>query len=409
MGIQGFRYMGTKSKLCPKVSEIAQNLPEGAFLDVFSGVASVSTELSKTRNVWANDAELLPYYIAKILFCSDESKIDHCNTLAKLENYYQENRNELMLRFGNDLVIEYSVLSRSSHKGLTDLFLSHDHPGNSEQKENERRILTSAPRAFPFQMFTMLYSNGYFSLLQSVELDSIRYAIWKLRELGELSEAQYQSSIVALCKSASICANTTGHFAQYLTPNERNYQKLKKQLLRSIYDEFVQALNAIKPIGTKRWRNKNRAFHCDANSIFEELEKQKKRPSVIYADPPYTGDQYSRYYHIFRTLILYDYPESAGKGRYPADRFRSSFSLKAEVKGSFKKLFNGVSDLNASLILSYPDNGILENSVEWIPDELGNYFNNVKTEIIPYKHSTFGASSGVAMNNVNEVIYAASQ
>ena len=82
------------------------------------------------------------------------------------------------------------------------------------------------------------------------------------------------------------------------------------------------------PIGSAGWRSRNRVFAQDANSLLAELCHLPDRPAVIYADPPYTDDQYSRYYHLYETLLYYDYPEALGTGRYRPDRFRSQYSLK---------------------------------------------------------------------------------
>ena len=54
------------------------------------------------------------------------------------------------------------------------------------------------------------------------------------------------------------------------------------------------------------------------------------RPAVVYADPPYTSDHYSRYCDLYETLILYDYPLSEATGRYRPDGFFSRFSIKKD-------------------------------------------------------------------------------
>ena len=36
------------------------------------------------------------------------------------------------------------------------------------------------------------------------------------------------------------------------------------------------------------------------------IRGMKQRPAIIYADPPYTDDQYSRFYHLYETALLYD-------------------------------------------------------------------------------------------------------
>lgn len=41
----------------------------------------------------------------------------------------------------------------------------------------------------------------------------------------------------------------------------------------------------------------------------EALDTISEDTTVVYADPPYTRDHYSRYYHTFETICLRDVPE----------------------------------------------------------------------------------------------------
>jgi adenine-specific DNA-methyltransferase len=122
--------------------------------------------------------------------------------------------------------------------------------------------------------------------------------------------------LLALCRAISHCGTTTGHFAQALTLKPANAKKFAYQRQRSVWREWVAALEGLTPRGSKQWRRQNIAFRGDALSLLDSLQGAKKKPSVIYADPPYTSDQYSRYYHLYETLILYDYPVVSGKGLY---------------------------------------------------------------------------------------------
>jgi adenine-specific DNA-methyltransferase len=83
----------------------------------------------------------------------------------------------------------------------------------------------------------------------------------------------------------------------------------------------------------------------------------------VYADPPYTRDHYSRYYHVLETMARRDNPEielmSKGRrgrisrGLYRSDRHQSPFCIASQAAGAFAELFRGVRRLNVPLILSY--------------------------------------------------------
>ena len=87
-----------------------------------------------------------------------------------------------------------------------------------------------------------------------------------------------------------------------------------------------------------------------------------RRADCIYADPPYTAQQYSRFYHILETLVLYDYPDlqlhpwnssSFTQGLYRKDRHKSIFCSKAGAPVAFEALFSIASEVTDCLVLSY--------------------------------------------------------
>jgi len=126
---------------------------------------------------------------------------------------------------------------------------------------------------------------------------------------------------------------------------------------------------------------------------------------LIYADPPYTEDQYSRYYHVYETLYLYDYPESTGIGRYRSDRFRTEFSLASSVRAAFEQLFSGISRAEVPLVLSYPSNGLLAKKGTQPDELLSDYFTVQQVIEARLEHSTMGASKGASKKTALERIY----
>ena len=127
---------------------------------------------------------------------------------------------------------------------------------------------------------------------------------------------------------------------------------------------------------------------------------------MVYADPPYTTDQYSRYYHLYETLLLYDYPEAVGVGRYRPDRSVSSFSLASAVAESMERLIRGAAAIESDLVLSYPTHGLLGDSRMWLSEMMKKHYHRVPEIVeVAHQHSTMGASKGDAKNIVTEVVY----
>jgi adenine-specific DNA-methyltransferase len=132
------------------------------------------------------------------------------------------------------------------------------------------------------------------------------------------------------------------------------------------------------------------------------------RPSVVYADPPYTDDQYSRFYHLFETLLMYDYPKVSGKGLYRRRRFQTPFSLRSRVASAFDGFVKTVAEVGADLILSYPSNGLLVEAGENPLAILRKHFPKADCYMaLPHRHSTMGASKGPVVGCVTEFIYMA--
>jgi len=125
---------------------------------------------------------------------------------------------------------------------------------------------------------------------------------------------------------------------------------------------------------------------------------------VIYADPPYTKDQYSRYYHVYETLFNYDFPSSSGVGRTPDRRSVSAFSLKSQVTEALCELRDRIADRGVPLILSYPSSGLAATGATTVSDLLAERF-TVTTESFSADHSTLGASKGASRKKATENIY----
>jgi adenine-specific DNA-methyltransferase len=134
------------------------------------------------------------------------------------------------------------------------------------------------------------------------------------------------------------------------------------------------------------------------------------RPRVVYADPPYSAAQYSRYYHVLETLVLYDYPESSGAGRYRGDRHQTAFSKLGSVEGAFRDVIRSVAAMDAALVLSYPSNGLLYEVGADPVQLLQDHYKVIEVlSTGTARHSTLGGAPGRAKSCVEEVIYVAKE
>ncbi len=215
--------------------------------------------------------------------------------------------------------------------------------------------------------------------------------------------------MLALCVAASRSSTTTGHFAQFQTVNENNCKNFVGQRKRSIWMEWLRVFPDLCPLGSQSWREQNKTFNVDALSLLKDLKSGKRKPAVVYADPPYTADHYSRYYHLYETLLKYDYPELASKGRYRSDRYASEFSIKTKVGDAMDSLVARCAELGSSLVMSYPSVGLLPNTQTTILQILRRHYRTADiAREIPHLHSSLGGSTGKEKSPVTEHLYLAS-
>jgi adenine-specific DNA methylase len=85
--------------------------------------------------------------------------------------------------------------------------------------------------------------------------------------------------------------------------------------------------------------------------------------SVVYADPPYTAQQYSRFYHVLETLVggvaepIQSVRGSTPKGLYPALRYLSPFCSRRQAPAAFERLVTTARAAEAHLMVSYSTTG----------------------------------------------------
>ncbi|MEW8442177.1 MAG: DNA adenine methylase [Candidatus Thiodiazotropha taylori] len=405
----GISYMGTKKFISPYVNNIVSDLPgTGPFLDLFSGMCSVSSTITN-RPIWCNDTQLFATYVAKLLYKTKSSSISTLDIESFISPFFEKNFEKLENRFLESVHEERLLLSgKIKLDKLIQFYSDLPHVQSSKILELERKRISKKPDTTPWRLFSITYAGGYFGILQCIEIDSIRYGIEKAFVLKKINKDQYIALIVALANALSRCSTTTGHFAQFLNLNKNNLKTYVRQRRRSIWLEWITYCNDLLANNSGKFNRFNRVFNKDANILLQELYSRKNHPEIVYADPPYTKDQYSRFYHIYETLIKYNYPESFGMGRYPPTRFRSKYCLKTNVQAELNNLITRIKKLGCQFILSYPENGIIEDSKTLILSMLRESFQHVElVHCIPYAHSTMGASKGKVKHEVNELIFLA--
>jgi adenine-specific DNA-methyltransferase len=405
MGVN-ISYMGTKRLLSRAVSDVARTLPRGTMLDAFSGMCAVGEAVGAARQIWTNDTQLFPALVGKKLFCSRSAAVYSPNVMPALRAHYARNLGALRARFEHYLHLERRYFESERLGDLLTGNTELPYVGSDPTLEAERAVLSRQPRLFPYRLATITYAGTFFGASQCMSIDSLRYAIDQAFDRGDLSREQRDWMLVALGQALALVNSSTGQFAEYLKPNAGNIARILEKRVRSVWAEFLRALDAVSPVGTIRWRRGNGWFNRDAISLLTEMRDNPARPRVIYADPPYSEAQYSRYYHVLDVITEYNYPAVTGVGRYPGGRYQTPFSLSGRVSDSMERLVESAAALDACLVLSYPENGLFIRVGGDVSRLLRRFYRRVERVYREVQdHSTFGGSRAAPKVPSAESVY----
>lgn len=366
-------YLGSKLRLIDKIKLLTRSVaPAGAkFCDVFSGSGTVSFAMSQNYDVTSIDIQEYSRVISLALgsrvrptssdivrFISDVSS---CSFYRELNSIFLE-----AVTFENEALLEAITESPRNIVAILEQGSIKISPGTNlpyfaKIREGlQHSDLLNSNKA----LVASCYGGIYFSYQQAVAIDAIRHHIDSIQDQD--AKPVY---LAALLSAVSDCVNTIGkHFAQPIKPIRKD-GSVKQNLIRKIIsDRKIDFLSLYRS-----WLLTYGSLPCNKTKgiaikgdYAEELGRLKQRGvkfDVIYADPPYTRDHYSRYYHLLETVCLRDNPElststisgvtSISRGLYRKDRHQSPFCIKRQAPVAFRALFGAARRFDCPLILSY--------------------------------------------------------
>ncbi len=376
-------YQGSKSNIIDFIVDgIHEYSNRGdTILDIFAGSGAVSFALSKNYNVIANDVEPYSATINKAMLKSLRTKeSDVYEILNVAFNYYKFLLEEEELSY--IIEKEQQYLREKNLPRILELYSQFPTIWNSAELTVEK--LRESGR---FNLFTRYYGGSYFGIKQAMEIDSIVYSV---RERDFDKDFLYSCLFYAMRESVF---SKDGHMAQPL-----NFEKFSKRGFsvrrKSIFEFFRKKFQSITRQKQTFFGN-NSVYQLD----FKELLKNEKliqNIDLIYADPPYTDMQYSRYYHLLNVAKSYDFPSptisSRGftTGLYTEGRFQSELSQKSKAKNRLKFLMEACkkNKINLALSYAYPKNAkiqavdrytvSIEELIEMAQDIFGHKYVQVK-------------------------------
>lgn len=383
-------YQGSKKNLLEFIHQNASSYiqAESTILDIFAGTCSVGYSYKREYSVYANDSELYSYIISTALLGTYNE--DYLKIIEQIEEYFRININKFSKNTKENQIREQELLSNPEN-----ILHLIDYYSTLPTVWNNGILLNTEHKNF--ELFTIYYSNSYFGLKQSMEIDSLRYAIEQFKNTNLFYPLM--TSLFFAMKECVFAKD--GHMAQPLNFID-NKSKLYVVRNKSILNIFKEKFHSFFSDGFVNCSNGNRTYNMD----FENLIRQEdiiNNVSFIYADPPYTDMQYSRYYHLLNIVAKYDYPlptQNAGKytkGLYTTNRYQSKLSAKSTCLTTFNNLVSFASNYNKNLAISFAYPVDLENqktdryvmSIEDIKNSCIKEFGakNIELATLNYSHS----------------------
>lgn len=369
-------YLGSKLRLVKPLCELVDRVDpsDGTICDLFAGSGTVSKAFSKRRDVISVDIQEYSRVLCSALL--QPTEIDS----GLLEQFRQNVRSaehaEQLFAAIEPLALYEAECLRQAHEGTLEPlcdFLEHGSLMALEQGvcDTASARLRSAMTDVHARLKQLRYLEGadalatrhfggvYFSFVQAAQLD-----VW-LKSIEVVPPQHKDTFLAAALSTASEVVNTVGkQFAQPLRPRTSGGEP-KENLYRLVArDRFIDVLNL-----SESWLNRYLASAPERKHLFlrkdyaAALEEMAGRVSIVYADPPYTRDHYSRFYHVLETLCLRDNPivstvringeDRISRGFYRSERHQSPFCIKSKAAGACSKLFEQVRSLDVPLVLSY--------------------------------------------------------
>jgi adenine-specific DNA-methyltransferase len=363
-------YLGSKLRVLTAIGQAIERVDPsgGPVCDLFSGSATVSRYLSQHRRVLSVDVQEYARVLAEAVLNGDPNLC-----MTSVEDALGGDPRGTSLRRAVDPLIKFENgaalgAMRGDIEPLCELIELGSLASLVGNKLSARSSLSDAVRSTQGMIEKLRlpgadtvcirhFGGQYFSYAQAAELDAIAYSARNSRS---------EVLLAAMLSTASHLVNSIGkQFAQPIRPRDK-FGAPKRHVVKKIVAERSLSARSIFLNYLRQYDGlvTTRRDHVAIRADFREaLAKPAIKPSVVYADPPYTRDHYSRFYHSLETIALGDDPSITmsnlgggsiqSRGGYREGRHQSPFCIRSEAPAAFAALFAGVAALQVPLVLSY--------------------------------------------------------
>ena len=362
-------YLGSKLRLLDFINENVSNVtPVGAGVcDLFAGSGCVSYKLSQHFPVTACDIQYYSKIVCQALL--QNSILTREDVIGFIEKI-KENFRTLQDIYSPLIEIEKSAIKNKNLEILTDIVehgsievftLEQSETAITQfQKDVISNLLKSGMNS-KGGLISRYYGGVYFSYMQAIQIDTILDAIRHYP-----LEKEKNILLAALLSTASDIVCTVGkHFAQPIKARDSKGNIKSLVYNKAIKDKTVDVITLYEDWLQKYLSIQRNDLHHTIllGDYMECLSNLSDEVRTVYADPPYTRDHYSRFYHVLETIALDDTPDIStvkvhgathvSNGIYRQDRHQSPFCIRSKAPNAFEKMFKFISETRRNLLLSY--------------------------------------------------------
>lgn len=274
--------------------------------------------------------------------------------------------------------LEWEKVWKEWHWSANEIYSRHRPPKVervTKKAVDEFRNWSLHRRSLPL---TKAYGGHFYSPVQAIWLDAFRATLPEKKPAKTVA-------LASLLHVASRCAASPGHTAQPLQPGRNANTYIAAAWAKDVPTLNKEFLISLSKMHAKRVGITNIA---DANVAADDV----KETDLVFIDPPYSGVQYSRFYHVLESVATGAPGEVSGSGRNPIPEMRphSRYSIITGAKKALSELLAKLGTKGAKCIVTFPahecSNGLSGETVREIARE---HF-GVKEKLVKSKFSTLG-------------------
>jgi adenine-specific DNA-methyltransferase len=369
------KYMGNKSKMLPVLSEVlaAHAVSSEKIADAFCGSATVSWHMAEFTDKVIVAGDIQSFAVARA-----------SAVIERVEAVDPERMLKLWFSKAGDIVNAVANHFPNHLKSIEPDLTNSEYIKTVVEQSRKfcEDVLPVVFRDFKGAWpISKAYGGYYYSPVQALVFDALRQSLPR-------GEAHRKIAVAALIEAASKAAASPGHTAQPFQPTESSAKYIIEAWLRNPW-ELVSS--SVKEISAKSANKVGKGVVGDFTKTIAQLNPG----DLVFADPPYSGVHYSRFYHALETITRGTEFIPEGRGRYPSikDRPSSAFSKRSESTNAASQLIEMCAERKLALVLTFPtglaSNGLSSNDFVHIGRPL---FSKIKIEEFQTDFSTLGGN-----------------